>query len=618
MHALIKYYFYTRYMRTIASVLVGLCIMAAYAAMAPHAYAATCTGAGGSVLADGDCRIYLTSGTSFTVPTDWNSASNTIEVIGGGGGGDSNFGWAGGGGGAYALISNLSLSGGGSVTYRVGAGGTANAHNATTGAGGDSYFNGTGTTCSAQSVCAKGGKAGLGSSSAGGAGGNQTGNTGSVGTLITKGGTGFNGGGGAGGQRGDGVTATGSAGGAGDAGFGGAGGTGSGVAGGNGTEWDASHGSGGGGGGNTGFGGTAATGGNYGGGGGAVSGGGVVGKQGIVVITYSFPIPVVTTSAASSITSSTATLNGSVTTNGGSGTQRGFAYSTDSTLSSGVSTSTLGSFSDGSFNTSISSLSPNTIYYVRAYATDGFGTGYGSIVSFTTSVAKPTVTTSAASSITTTGATLNGNITDTGGQNGASTQYGFAYSTDSALASGVSTTSQGFYYSTGAYTYSLSGLIGGVTYYFRAYASNPAGGTGYGSIQSFTAGIATLSVTTGAATGVFSTTATLNGTITNPGGSGSNATQYGFAYSTNSSLSSGVSTTTLGAFSGSGSITNAITSLSNFTTYYYRAYATNGGGTYYGSIQSFSSVDTAPARKLIIFPGFKIRIVSGTVKLYQQ
>ena len=29
-------------------------------------------------------RVFITSGTSWTVPSDWNSANNTIEVIGGG------------------------------------------------------------------------------------------------------------------------------------------------------------------------------------------------------------------------------------------------------------------------------------------------------------------------------------------------------------------------------------------------------------------------------------------------------------------------------------------------------------------------------------------------------
>jgi hypothetical protein len=49
-----------------------------------------------------------------------------------------------------------------------------------------------------------------------------------------------------------------------------------------------------------------------------------------------------------------------------------------------VSTSTLGAQTGtASFNNGISSLSPSTTYYVRAYATIGIGTGYGGIISFT-------------------------------------------------------------------------------------------------------------------------------------------------------------------------------------------------------------------------------------------
>ena len=108
--------------------------------------------------------IYLTTGTSWTVPANWNSASNTIECIGGGGGGrggvDSS-GCGGGGGGAYSKISNLALTAGGSVTYQVGSGGAAGS------AGGDSYFNGA--SLGAASVGAKGGNGAT--SGSGGSGG---------------------------------------------------------------------------------------------------------------------------------------------------------------------------------------------------------------------------------------------------------------------------------------------------------------------------------------------------------------------------------------------------------------------------------------------------------------
>jgi hypothetical protein len=65
----------------------------------------------GSAVGGGSCRGYLTSGTTWTVPSDWNTASNTIEVIGGGGGGQTGGTVSvGGGGGAYAESTNVSLT----------------------------------------------------------------------------------------------------------------------------------------------------------------------------------------------------------------------------------------------------------------------------------------------------------------------------------------------------------------------------------------------------------------------------------------------------------------------------------------------------------------------------
>jgi hypothetical protein len=69
-------------------------------------------------------QIYIISGTSWTVPSDW-SNTNTIETIGGGGGGSGASNGqlaAGGGGGGYSKITNLAgLSG--TVTIQVGGGG---------------------------------------------------------------------------------------------------------------------------------------------------------------------------------------------------------------------------------------------------------------------------------------------------------------------------------------------------------------------------------------------------------------------------------------------------------------------------------------------------------------
>lgn len=108
--------------------------------------------------------------------------------------------------------------------------------------------------------------------------------------------------------------------------------------------------------------------------------------------------PTVVTNAATSITSNSATLNGEITATGGqNATEHGFAFSTDSTLTTGVSTSTLGAFSGtGTFNEGKSSLEPNTTYYFRAYAINDGGTSIANntgggctngICSFTTDAA---------------------------------------------------------------------------------------------------------------------------------------------------------------------------------------------------------------------------------------
>lgn len=97
--------------------------------------------------------------------------------------------------------------------------------------------------------------------------------------------------------------------------------------------------------------------------------------------------PTVTSSAASSLDRTSVTLNGSISSTGGeNATARGFAYGTSNTLSSVIATtSSSGSYSTGSFSESVSSLTCETTYYFRPYASNSAGTAYGSITSFTTS-----------------------------------------------------------------------------------------------------------------------------------------------------------------------------------------------------------------------------------------
>ncbi len=95
-------------------------------------------------------------------------------------------------------------------------------------------------------------------------------------------------------------------------------------------------------------------------------------------------IPVLTTTAVTDQTQTTAKSGGNITSDGGSTvTARGVCWSTGQTPT--VSNSkTLDGSGAGEFTSSISGLSANTTYYVKAYATNSAGTGYGSAMYFTT------------------------------------------------------------------------------------------------------------------------------------------------------------------------------------------------------------------------------------------
>ena len=94
--------------------------------------------------------------------------------------------------------------------------------------------------------------------------------------------------------------------------------------------------------------------------------------------------PAVTTTGVSNITETTANCGGNVTDQGSSSvTARGICWSTssDPTISDNHTTDGSGT---GSFTSNITGLTANTPYYVKAYATNSDGTGYGDMVSFTT------------------------------------------------------------------------------------------------------------------------------------------------------------------------------------------------------------------------------------------
>lgn len=264
----------------------------------------------------------------------------------------------------------------------------------------------------------------------------------------------------------------------------------------------------------------------------------------------------------------------------------------------------VGTFSEGAFTGSLTSLTPEETYYVRAYAENQGGFGYGSEVSFTTleTPLVPEVTTQAVSSVATTSVTGNGTIID---ENGSDvTRRGFVLSTSTQANPGSTSPEASAYsiiasdsgsFSVGAYTKSVTGLTTQTTYYIRAFTENSVG-FAYGEELSFiTAGLPTATIQSPSARQ--STTATLNGTVSDDGEL--SVTARGFVYDTVSRAlpgnvapaSSGYASTAgdTGTFT-EGTFNEPITGLSQNTTYYARAYAQNSVGYRYSDELTFSTL----------------------------
>jgi uncharacterized protein (TIGR02145 family) len=195
-------------------------------------------------------------------------------------------------------------------------------------------------------------------------------------------------------------------------------------------------------------------------------------------------IPVLTTNAISNINLVSASSGGNITTDGGANiTARGVIWSTLPNPTISLITKTTDGVGIGIFTSNITSLTPNTTYYVRAYATNSAGTAYGNEISFiTTSIQLPVLTTTTISNITLSTASSGGNITSDGG--GAITARGVVWSTALNPTVALSTkTTDGL--GTVAFTSNITGLTANTQYYVRAYATNSAG-TAYGNEVSFT------------------------------------------------------------------------------------------------------------------------------------
>ncbi|GHU71794.1 hypothetical protein FACS189413_13970 [Bacteroidia bacterium] len=233
---------------------------------------------------------------------------------------------------------------------------------------------------------------------------------------------------------------------------------------------------------------------------------------------------------------------------------------------------------------SLTNLSSATTYYVRAFAVNEKGIGYGEEQTITTAQFLPTVSTQASTNITDKAATLNGTVTAAG--SATYTKKGFVYSTTANPTLENATKREVAGTAFGTYLANITGLTANTTYYVRAYITN-AQGTEYGNIIDFTT-LQLAILTTGAATDITTTSATLNATITNVGGPA--YTERGFVYATTQNPTTS-NTKVVVSGSGTGIFSQNITGLNVNTTYYVRAYAINAQGTAYGNSSNFKTLD---------------------------
>lgn len=313
--------------------------------------------------------------------------------------------------------------------------------------------------------------------------------------------------------------------------------------------------------------------------------------------------PAVTTGAASGITTNTATVAGTITDPGCTAvTAYGIEYSTTSGFANGTGTQVAsGNLTGTNFSSSLSGLNPATTYYYKAYATNAAGTTWGSEMSFTTSSLSPTLSASSLSGfgnvcVNTTAATVQSftitgtNLTNANIVIGPLAGFSFATSATGPFTNSLNLTQPGGSYSQQVFVQFSPTAV-------QSYNGNiPVSGGGATAINVAVTGSGVNSaptVTTGTATSVTTTTASVGGAVTNNGCSA--LTAYGIEYSTSNNFPTGSGTQVLSSNITGGNFTSVLTGLSASTTYYYRAFATNGGGASYGLQQSFITTAPPPA-----------------------
>ena len=306
-------------------------------------------------------------------------------------------------------------------------------------------------------------------------------------------------------------------------------------------------------------------------------------------------------SSASAITSTTATLNGTVTSIGDAAPSITIFYGI---LDGGVdalawdSSINLSGTHNASFSENITGLTYGQSYFFTARATNSAGVSWAiPSGSFETLPIAPSVTQSAPNNITANTARLTGTITDSGGD---TTTLTFYYGTsDGGTTVGNWSNSISLGATTGSANADLTGLTSTTSYFYRALATNSAGSTWASSTESFT----TLTVTppviyNRSVDALSSTSASLRGEVTDTGSSIPTVTLY---FGTTDGLNNPNDwDASINVGAEGGNFNRFVSGLTPETSYYYTSRAVNSAGTSWApSSETFDTPESLPNQVVI-------------------
>lgn len=295
------------------------------------------------------------------------------------------------------------------------------------------------------------------------------------------------------------------------------------------------------------------------------------------IFTTSSP-PGAVTEAATSLTATTATLNGTVDPNG-EPTTYSFQYGRTTSYGSSTASASAGAGTAAiTVSAPIAGLTPSQTYHFRLVATSQAGTTLGPDMTLALT-APPSVSTGTATSLTATSARLNGVVDP----NGQATSWEFEYGTTTSYGSTTAAGSAGSGTQPLSVSATVSGLSLNTVYHFRLVATNGSGTTA-GADASLGSAVPPI-VQTGSAENAGPTSVTLTGSVDAKG----IAASWYFEYGTTAAYGSSSVVTDAGASSSAHTVTVAITKLSPATTYHYRIVASSSAGTSDGADVTFTT-----------------------------